>query len=207
MIPVMRFAGENDTTTRCIERTAEVQPLCKATQTVWDAGFATTKRAEPGPAVRDFVRLSDAWTGRPDLYEAVMAGYGRRLSAAEEEHLAVHRVLDAVSGIQYGAANGDPELVERPPHPGPAARHPPSVTTRTTNRPEEQHVAYALEEWEQHYAGGRGFRPLGDSERAFLAEHTPVPSMTEGVVLIRRDVFEQVGGWNVLPDPRKGRAR
>ncbi|GAB2735316.1 phosphotransferase [Kitasatospora kifunensis] len=71
------------------------------------------ERAEPGPAVRDFVRLSDAWTGRPDLYEAVMAGYGRQLSVAEEEHLTVHQVLDAVSGIQYGAANGDPELVER----------------------------------------------------------------------------------------------
>jgi Ser/Thr protein kinase RdoA (MazF antagonist) len=71
------------------------------------------ERAEPGPAVRDFVRLSDAWTGRPDLHEAVMAAYGRQLSAAEEEHLAVHRVLDAVSGIQYGMANGDPELVER----------------------------------------------------------------------------------------------
>ncbi|MEE1823801.1 phosphotransferase [Streptomyces sp. BE20] len=71
------------------------------------------ERAEPGPAIRDFVRLSDAWTGRPDLHEAVMAGNGRQLSAAEEEHLAVHQVLDAVSGIQYGAANADPELVER----------------------------------------------------------------------------------------------
>ncbi|MFF2144635.1 phosphotransferase [Kitasatospora sp. NPDC058190] len=85
------------------------------------------ERAEPGPAVRDFVRLSDAWADRPDLYEAVMAGYGRQPSAAEEEHLAVHRVLDAVSGIQYGAANGDPELVER--------GHRTLAQLRATNRP------------------------------------------------------------------------
>jgi protein-L-isoaspartate(D-aspartate) O-methyltransferase len=31
------------------------------------------------------------------------------------------------------------------------------------------------EEWEQHYADDRGFRHLGDSERALLAEHTPAP--------------------------------
>ncbi|MGW4890699.1 phosphotransferase [Kitasatospora sp. NPDC004240] len=71
------------------------------------------ERAEWGPAIRDFVRLSDAWTGRPDLHEAVMAGYGRPLTAAEEQHLAVHAVLDAVSGIQYGTTHDDPELVER----------------------------------------------------------------------------------------------
>ncbi|MFG2907372.1 phosphotransferase [Kitasatospora sp. NPDC048286] len=82
----------------------------EATENLYVIDF---ERAEPGPAVGDFVRLSDAWTGRPDLYEAAMAGYGRQLSANEEEHLAVHQVLDAVSGIQYGAANGDPELVER----------------------------------------------------------------------------------------------
>lgn len=84
----------------------------------WDADSGTLyvidfERSEPGPAVRDFVRMADAWTGRPDLYEAVLAGYGRHLSQAEEQHLAVHVVLDAVSGIQYGAANHDPELVER----------------------------------------------------------------------------------------------
>ncbi|MFE9424244.1 phosphotransferase [Kitasatospora sp. NPDC006697] len=84
----------------------------------WDTDTGTLyvidfERAEQGVAVRDFVRLSDAWAGRPDLYEAVMAGYGRQLSEAEEENLAVHQVLDAVSGIQYGIAHGDPELVER----------------------------------------------------------------------------------------------
>jgi hypothetical protein len=71
------------------------------------------ERSEGGSAVRDFVRLSDAWHGRPDLHEALMTGYGRPLSLAEEEHLVVLSVLDAVSGIQYGAAHGDPELVER----------------------------------------------------------------------------------------------
>ncbi|NUK23918.1 methyltransferase, FxLD system [Streptomyces lunaelactis] len=30
-------------------------------------------------------------------------------------------------------------------------------------------------EWQQHYADGKGFRQLGDSERALLAEHTPAP--------------------------------
>ncbi|MFD3662762.1 class I SAM-dependent methyltransferase [Streptomyces sp. NPDC058659] len=30
-------------------------------------------------------------------------------------------------------------------------------------------------EWIQHYAEGRGFRPLGSSERALLAERTPPP--------------------------------
>ncbi|MFD8316221.1 phosphotransferase [Kitasatospora purpeofusca] len=84
----------------------------------WDQATGTLyvidfERSEPGPAVRDFVRFSDAWFGRPDLAEAVMAGYGRKLSAAEEQHLVVHQVLDAVSGIQYGIGHGDPELVER----------------------------------------------------------------------------------------------
>lgn len=36
-------------------------------------------------------------------------------------------------------------------------------------------MAYAVESWEEHYAGGRGFRPPGERERALLAEHTPAP--------------------------------
>lgn len=63
--------------------------------------------------MRDFVRLSDAWAGRPDLYEAFMAGYGRALNFAEEAHLVIDTALDAVSGIQFGLAHGDAELVER----------------------------------------------------------------------------------------------
>ncbi|MEF9907994.1 hypothetical protein [Streptomyces sp. P9-A2] len=43
-----------------------------------------TKRSEPGPAVRDLVRMSDAWVGRPDLHKAFPAGYGRLLTGAEE---------------------------------------------------------------------------------------------------------------------------
>lgn len=30
------------------------------------------------------------------------------------------------------------------------------------------------EEWQQHYADGKGFRPLGDVERGLLTEHVPV---------------------------------
>jgi protein-L-isoaspartate(D-aspartate) O-methyltransferase len=32
------------------------------------------------------------------------------------------------------------------------------------------------EEWQRHYADGKGFRRLGDSERALLAAHTPAPA-------------------------------
>ncbi|MEU0027471.1 phosphotransferase [Streptomyces sp. NPDC006335] len=71
------------------------------------------ERSEPGPAVRDLVRLSDAWAGRPDLFEAFLAGYGRSLTAAEEARLVIDAALDSVSGIAYGAVHGDPELVER----------------------------------------------------------------------------------------------
>ncbi|MFC9755536.1 class I SAM-dependent methyltransferase [Streptomyces sp. NPDC056921] len=30
-------------------------------------------------------------------------------------------------------------------------------------------------EWHEHYADGKDFRPLGDTERTLLAEHVPVP--------------------------------
>ncbi|MEU7028911.1 phosphotransferase [Streptomyces sp. NPDC046275] len=71
------------------------------------------ERSEEGPAIRDFVRLSDAWHGRPDLLQALLDGYGRPFTPEEEDQLTVLSVLDAVSGISYGAAHGDPELVER----------------------------------------------------------------------------------------------
>ncbi|CAM5504870.1 MULTISPECIES: phosphotransferase [Streptomyces] len=71
------------------------------------------ERSEPGPAVRDLVRLSDAWAGRPDLFEAFLAGYGRSLTAAEESRLVIDAALDSVSGISYGVAHQEPELVER----------------------------------------------------------------------------------------------
>jgi tRNA A-37 threonylcarbamoyl transferase component Bud32 len=80
-----------------------------------EAGLAVIdfERSEPGPAVRDLVRLSDTWAGRPDVYEAFLTGYGRPLTPAEEEHLTAASVGDAVSGIRYGVEHGDPELVER----------------------------------------------------------------------------------------------
>lgn len=76
-------------------------------------GVIDLERSEPGPAVRDLVRLSDAWAGRPDLLDAFLTGYGRALTGAEEAHLVIDMALDAVSGIAYGANRGDPELVER----------------------------------------------------------------------------------------------
>ncbi|MCZ1012194.1 aminoglycoside phosphotransferase family protein [Streptomyces lydicus] len=84
----------------------------------WDEAADTLyvvdfERSEAGPAVRDFVRLSDAWHGRPDLQAALLDGYGRAFTEAEEAHLTVLSVLDAVSGISYGATHGDFELVER----------------------------------------------------------------------------------------------
>ncbi|MFE6977127.1 phosphotransferase [Streptomyces sp. NPDC057682] len=85
---------------------------------LWDdssgvLGVIDFERSEDGPAVRDFVRLSDAWHGRPDLFQAVMDGYGRLFTPAEEAQLTVLSVLDAVSGISYGTAHNDPELLER----------------------------------------------------------------------------------------------
>ncbi|MFE5710650.1 hypothetical protein ACFQ7J_07495 [Streptomyces sp. NPDC056501] len=43
----------------------------------------------------------------------MMEGYGRPFTPEEEAQLPVLSVLDAVSGISYGATHGDPELVER----------------------------------------------------------------------------------------------
>lgn len=81
-----------------------------------DRGFVAVidfERSEPGPAVRDLVRLSDAWAGRPDLFTAFMTGYGRPLTSAEQARLVIDAALDSVSGIAYGMSHGDPELVER----------------------------------------------------------------------------------------------
>jgi Ser/Thr protein kinase RdoA (MazF antagonist)/8-oxo-dGTP pyrophosphatase MutT (NUDIX family) len=76
-------------------------------------GLIDYERAEYGPPVRDFARLSDAWDGRPDLARSFFSGYGRELSPAEVARLACEAGLDAVSGVGYGAAHHDPELVER----------------------------------------------------------------------------------------------
>ncbi|MFK0103211.1 phosphotransferase [Streptomyces sp. NPDC091040] len=84
----------------------------------WDESSGTLyvidfERSEYGPALRDFVRLSDSWRGRPDLLAAVMDGYGRPFTPEEEARLTVLSALDAVSGVAYGTAHDDPELVER----------------------------------------------------------------------------------------------
>ncbi|MEV7565666.1 phosphotransferase [Streptomyces tanashiensis] len=71
------------------------------------------ERSEPQPVVRDLVRLLDHFDGREDLCRAFFGGYGQRFTVLEQAHLATEAVLDAVSGIGYGIAHGDPELVER----------------------------------------------------------------------------------------------
>ncbi|PWI05031.1 aminoglycoside phosphotransferase family protein [Streptomyces sp. NWU339] len=71
------------------------------------------ERSEPGPAIRDLVRLADAWATQPRLYDAFMAGYGRDLTPAEEERFVIDSALDALSGIQYGATHSDAETQDR----------------------------------------------------------------------------------------------
>ncbi|MFD7834694.1 NUDIX domain-containing protein [Streptomyces sp. NPDC059761] len=71
------------------------------------------ERSEYGTATRDMVRLSDTWTGRPDLRAAFLDGYGRPLTPAEELRLDCESAFDAVSGIAYGSTHDDPEVAER----------------------------------------------------------------------------------------------
>ncbi|MDX6761146.1 MULTISPECIES: NUDIX domain-containing protein [Streptomyces] len=71
------------------------------------------ERSEYDTATRDMVRLSDTWTGRPDLRNAFLDGYGRALTPAEELRLDCEAAFDAVSGIAYGTGHGDPEVTER----------------------------------------------------------------------------------------------
>ncbi|MGW2633588.1 phosphotransferase enzyme family protein [Streptomyces chattanoogensis] len=87
--------------------------LLDGDEPVTRVGVIDFERAEYGPVVRDFARLSDAWDGRADLARAFFAGYGRELSPAEVQRLECEAGLDAVSGVAYGTAHNDPELVER----------------------------------------------------------------------------------------------
>ncbi|WP_151772607.1 phosphotransferase [Streptomyces abyssomicinicus] len=118
--------GDEEFVRSTVERAADlpaVDTVCthgdfQPRNLLWDEAADTLhvidfERSEPGPAVRDLARLSDAWAGRPDLREAFLTGYGRTLTAPERERLIVDTVLDSVSGIAYGVAHGDPELVER----------------------------------------------------------------------------------------------
>jgi 8-oxo-dGTP diphosphatase len=86
---------------------------------LWDTasgrlGIIDWERAEPAPAVRDLVRLEyGPWDGRPDLREDFFAGYGRDLTLEEDETLFCYAILDALSGLRWGLANGDDEVVSR----------------------------------------------------------------------------------------------
>ncbi|OEJ35127.1 NUDIX domain-containing protein [Streptomyces subrutilus] len=71
------------------------------------------ERSEYATATRDMARLSDTWTGRPDLRAAFLDGYGRPLTPTEELRLDCETAFDAVSGIAYGTAHDDPEVAER----------------------------------------------------------------------------------------------
>ncbi|MET9886121.1 phosphotransferase [Streptomyces sp. NPDC006430] len=71
------------------------------------------ERSQYATATRDMVRLSDTWTGRPDLRDAFLDGYGRPLTTAEELGLDCETAFDAVSGIAYGTTHHDPEVAER----------------------------------------------------------------------------------------------
>lgn len=70
-------------------------------------------RGEPGPAIRDLVRLSDARAAQPLLHDAFMSGYGRDPTPAEEERFVVDSTLDALSASQYGATHPDTETRQR----------------------------------------------------------------------------------------------
>lgn len=76
-----------------------------------DVHLILRRDTSTGPEVLLSRRAGDVYaTG---LFDEFLAGYGRSLTGAEEGRLAVDTALDAVSGIAYGAAHGDPELVER----------------------------------------------------------------------------------------------
>jgi hypothetical protein len=71
-------------------------------------------RAEPGPAVRDLVRLEyEPQDQRPDLPADFLSGYGRALTRAEEQVLPRLAALDALSGLQWGTLNGDTDVTSR----------------------------------------------------------------------------------------------
>ncbi|MFI9627316.1 class I SAM-dependent methyltransferase [Streptomyces sp. NPDC052042] len=85
-------------------------------------------------------------------------------------------VLDAVSGISYSAAQGDPELGgARPAHRGRAPRRATPLNTTPPHTRSSTLTYTARDQWEQHYGDGKGFRQLGEREQALLAEHTPAP--------------------------------
>jgi 8-oxo-dGTP diphosphatase len=71
------------------------------------------ERAEVGLLASDFVRIADTWVDARELEAVLFDGYSHELSPNEAQALKGMSALDALSGIQYGAAHGDPELAER----------------------------------------------------------------------------------------------
>jgi Ser/Thr protein kinase RdoA (MazF antagonist) len=86
---------------------------------LWDPGsrqlaLIDFERAEPGPTVRDLVRLEySAWDGKSYLRDAFLDGYGRALTVDEESTLRDLAALDAVSAIWWGFANHDTDTMSR----------------------------------------------------------------------------------------------
>jgi len=86
---------------------------------LWDApeerlAVIDFERAEVAPAVRDLVRLEyGPWDGRPELRASFVAGYGRTLTGTEEAALRSFAALDALSGLLWGTANDDQDVLVR----------------------------------------------------------------------------------------------
>jgi Ser/Thr protein kinase RdoA (MazF antagonist) len=113
---------------RCAQRLSRMAPALTAVPVhgdiqprnwLWDRNahrlaMIDFERAEAAPAVRDLVRLAyGAWDGRPDLQKAFFTGYGRALTPVEDEALICFAALDALSGLVWGTANDDGEVLAR----------------------------------------------------------------------------------------------
>jgi Ser/Thr protein kinase RdoA (MazF antagonist) len=70
------------------------------------AGVIDFEFSRWGVRVADFSRYPDwEWIRRPELIDALMAGYGRALTSQEQEQRLVARVRYALSAIVWGQAN------------------------------------------------------------------------------------------------------
>ena len=70
------------------------------------------EHARVGLQPRDFVRLQFRyWPSRPDLRAAFFDGYGRELTAAEQQIVRHCGAIDALTGLVRGMQTGDTELV------------------------------------------------------------------------------------------------
>lgn len=66
------------------------------------------ERSTPGPLAADFVHLAtDVWPEHPELRAALFAGYGRRLTAREEQALLAFTAADAAGALAHGPRLGD----------------------------------------------------------------------------------------------------